>query len=229
MRASTAREEASAAQASAVRRARESELAESAATLERAIVADSALYAPASMRFARPGEESARASRDDRERLADACRHTARDAVRDAIDGYVRERDELLARDHAAMAAYLDRRLQEHVEAGAGRALGEVTTVLARDRRERFPADDALAIDATAIARGFVSAGHRAVDERLSRASNDVEGGLVRAVLSVLAARLRTLAAPGESEAAAALPRAREIAALAAVLAAPPVAEAKQA
>jgi GTP-binding protein EngB required for normal cell division len=247
LRAAAAREEDAAARASALRRTRDAALADAASALDRAIAVDASLYAPTSVRLGRAEETtrpdlsvSGAKGREDRDALADRCRRVARDAVRDALEGYRRERDELLAADDDAMSGYLDRRLLEHVEAGVGRALAEVNALLGDAAREAYPSDERLAVDAAAIARGLVAAGHHALDgQRPSSGGGlggparaklpvDVEGGLVRAVLAVLAARLRALAAPSDADAAPGLPRAREIAALAEVLAPPPPVDAKQ-
>jgi GTP-binding protein EngB required for normal cell division len=228
LRGATAREADAAAQQAAARRAQAAALLDAAATLDRAAAADAAPYAPASLRFGRPApaHDPARDPERAREERVERCLRLAHDAIRDALVAFARERDELVAGDDASMGGYLDRRLLEHVEAGAGRALAEVCAQLGDAPREAYPPDDRLALDAAAIARGFVAGGRAGLDP--TRAGQDVEGGLVRAALAVLAGRLRALAAPATSEALTALPRAREIGALGVVLAPPPPLEAKQ-
>ncbi|MBI2390661.1 MAG: dynamin family protein [Deltaproteobacteria bacterium] len=165
---------------------------------------------------------------------ADAMRRGVRNDLREALDAFRRERDELAAREHPSMAPYLERRLVEHLEAAAGRTIAGVLSA----EGTAYPLDE-IALDASAIARGFAAGGPSILFEgvvegkRAGRVRGDVEGPLVRALLRTVAARLRAagqrrprLAGGGDDETT--LPRVRELGAMAEVLAPPPRAGAQQ-
>jgi len=129
-----------------------------------------------------------------------------REALHDAFDAFRRERDELLAKDDPSMAQYLERRLAEHVESASARAMAAVWS------SDDVPLEE-LHRDASALARGFAAGGAEGADVRAARP--DVEGALVRALLSVLAARMRAHAEAvrAREEGADGGGRARELAA----------------
>lgn len=190
-------------------------------------------------------DAGAAATREDR--AADDLRRAVRDELRTALDAFRRERDELALRDHPSNAAYLERRLVEHVETAAGRA---VATALAQE--PNAPSPDEIALDTSAVARGFAAGGvdmigdDGAAQERVHtpfgdvplgrpvrpRVRGDLEGPLVRAVLTTVATRLRFLSQGGQGRAkpgdrvvwddAATLPRVRELSAIEEVLARAP-------
>lgn len=147
----------------------------------------------------------------------DEIRRGVRNDLREALDAFRRERDELAAKDHPTMAPYLERRLVEHVEVASGRTIAGVLTA----EGAAIPLGE-IALDASAIARGFAAGGIDVVEGRKAgRGRGDVEGPLVRALLRTVAARLRTAGEKAPDDAAATLPRARELGALADVLAPP--------
>lgn len=148
---------------------------------------------------------------------ADEIRRGVRNDLREALDAFRRERDELAAKDHPSMAPYLERRLVEHLEVAAGRTIAGVFAV------ENVPvALDQIALDASSIARGFAAGGIDVVEgKKAARGRGDVEGPLVRALLRAVAARLRTAGERPSDDAASTLPRARELSALLEVLAPP--------
>jgi len=174
--------------------------------------------------------------RSARDESADAARRAVRDELRSAFDAFRRERDELLAKDDPTMAGYLDRRLAEHLEPAVGRAMAAALTRTTQDAATPQTLDD-LWLDAAALARGFAAAGADTV-EALPGSSDavrtkkgrrpDVEGGLVRALLGILSARLRAKAIRPANEPDAVSARARELASLVALLAPPPIAGAQQ-
>jgi GTP-binding protein EngB required for normal cell division len=183
--------------------ARATDLSARAALVDRAIVLDQARIATL------PAKEDAR---------ADELRRLTRDALREAFDAFRRERGELLAKNDPSMAQYLERRLAEHVESAAGRAMAEAwsraSSPSSAPTSERDAPLDDLHLDATAIARGLSAGGPDVVDVRADRP--DAEGPAVRAILSVLAARLRVRAddARAREETIDDGARARELAAL---------------
>jgi len=151
-------------------------------------------------------------SHDER---ADEIRRGVRNDLREALDAFRRERDELAAKDHPSMVPYLERRLSEHVEVAAGRTIAGVLSA------EGVSISlDEIALDASAIARGFAAGGIDVVEgKKAARARGDVEGPLVRALLRTVAARLRTAGQRRPDDDDATLPRMRELAAFEAVLA----------
>ena len=162
----------------------------------------------------------ARAEVDRLDAKPDACRRAVRDELRNAIDAFRRERDELLAKDDPSMAPYLERRLAEHVEAAAGRAMASAL----RQARDGAPTDaialDEIVLDASAVSRGFAAGGPGVVDANVGgHVRGDVEGGVVRAVLSVLAARMRAHATRPVDDEGAGSSRARELGAMVDMLA----------
>ncbi|MGZ3454336.1 MAG: dynamin family protein [Polyangiales bacterium] len=154
---------------------------------------------------------------------ADEVRRMVRDELRQAMDAFRRERDELALKEHPSLAPYLERRLVELLEVAAGRAIATATSRSAD--RER-PELEAIALDATAVARGFAAAGPDLGGPK-QKPRGDVEGPLVRAILSVVANRLRA-ASQASFSGTSTLPRARELGAFHAVLAPTPVAGAQQ-
>ena len=124
------------------------------------------------------------------------------------------------------MIPYLERRLTEHVEAAAGSTIAGVLSAAGISISL-----DEIALDASAIARGFAAGGVDVVEGRahkLGRARGDVEGPLVRALLRTVAARLRTAGQRRHEDDGATLPRARELTAARDVLAPPTPAGAQQ-
>jgi len=155
---------------------------------------------------------------------AEEIRRGVRNDLREALDAFRRERDELAAKDHPSMAPYLERRLVEHLEAAGGRTIAGVLAI----EGATVPLDD-IALDASAIARGFAAGGIDVVEgKRAGRVRGDVEGPLVRALLRTMAARLRTRGQRRADDDTPTLPRTRELAAFTEVLAPPPRAGAQQ-
>lgn len=158
---------------------------------------------------------------------AEEIRRGVRNDLREALDAFRRERDELAAKDHPTMAPYLERRLVEHLEVACGRTIAGVLSHEARTSMAplgsgaSLPLDE-IALDASSIARGFAAGGIDVVEgKKAGHARGDVEGPLVRALLRTIAARLRSAGQKSADDAAATLPRARELAAFAEVLAPP--------
>ena len=148
---------------------------------------------------------------------ADEIRRGVRTDLRDALDAFRRERDELAAKDHPTMAPYLERRLIEHLEVSAGRTIAGVLSA----EGGSLPLDE-IAHDASTIARGFAAGGIDVVEgKKAGRARGDVEGPLVRALLRTVAGRLRATSEKAADSATATLPRARELSVFAEVLAPP--------
>lgn len=152
-----------------------------------------------------------------KDEAADAARRVTRDELRAAFEAFRKERDELLAKDEPSMAAYLDRRLAEMLEQASGRAMARLVDT------ELLPLGE-MALDAGALARGYAATGAASADGHAPgrRARGDVEGGIVRALLQCVAARLRARASIVDESVVSSLPRARELAALATTLAPPP-------
>lgn len=181
------------------------------------------LFAQAAL-FDRAAAIDAGATTTSLDQRAEEIRRGVRNDLREALDAFRRERDELAGKDHPSMEPYLERRLVEHLEAAAGRTIAGVLSV----ERVSLPLDT-IALDASAIARGFAAGGLDVVEgKRAGRARGDVEGPLVRALLRTMAARLRRSGEQRPEDDAATLPRARELAAFAEVLAYPPRAGAQQ-
>ncbi len=153
-------------------------------------------------------------ARDDAR--ADEGRRAVRDELRAAIDAFRRERDELLAKDEPSMAPYLERRLGEHVETSAARAMASALSATGAPAGDGSLPLDELWTFAAALGRGFSAGGVAAVD--VPRAG-DLEGGLVRALLGVLSQRLRSRATREVTAVDGAPARARELSALLAALA----------
>jgi GTP-binding protein EngB required for normal cell division len=173
--------------------------------------------------------------RTSRDESADLARRAVRDELRTAIDAFRRERDELLAKDDPTMLGYLDRRLAEHLEPAVARAMAAALSRTAPDPASSQTLDD-LWLDAAALARGFAAAGADTVESLPTstegvragkRRRPDVEGGLVRALLGILAARLRAKAVRPGHEPDPVSARARELGALVVLLAPPPIAGAQ--
>jgi GTP-binding protein EngB required for normal cell division len=168
-----------------------------AAILERAV----ALDLVAASALGAVGNADARA--DERPHQV---RRAMRAAMAAALAAFVQERDALVAGTSPTVRSYLGRRLAEHLERHAARALAEL-----RPRADQ--ALDALWIDVRAIAAGFAAGAPDAV------AVPDAEGALARAFLSLDAERLRADAAALEARPILGAQRAGELAALAAELA----------
>jgi GTP-binding protein EngB required for normal cell division len=192
--------------------------AEKLAERDAKIAASGALVADAAI-LDRAAALDAGAQPTPQDGAADEVRRIVRDELRNAIDAFRRERDELAMKDHPATAPYLERRLVELLEVAAGRA---VATATAKSNQSR-DALGAIALDATAVARGFAAGS----PDLRSNHRGDVEGPLVRAVLSVVANRLR-MTSQATFSGVSTLPRARELAAFHAVLAPTPAPGAQQ-
>lgn len=189
-------------------------------------VAAGGLFAQAAL-FDRAAAIDAGATTTSTDQRADDIRRGVRSDLRDALDAFRRERDELAAKDHPSMAPYLERRLVELVEAAAGRTIAGVLSAEATPGLA-LPLDE-IALDASAIARGFAAGGIDVAEgKRAGRVAGDVEGPLVRALLRTMASRLRARGQRRPEDDAPTLPRARELAAFAEVLAPPPRAGAQQ-
>lgn len=168
------------------------------------------------------------ATQTSSDQRADEIRRGVRTDLRDALDAFRRERDELAAKDHPTMAPYLERRLVEHVEVSAGRTIAGVLS-LGEGAGGSLPLDE-IAHDASTLARGFAAGGIDVVEgKKAVRARGDVEGPLVRALLRTVASRLRAASEKAGDATNVTLPRARELAAFADVLAPPHPVGAQQA
>jgi hypothetical protein len=194
--------------------------AEKLAERDAKIAASGALVADAAI-LDRAAALDAGAQPTPQDGAADEVRRIVRDELRNAIDAFRRERDELAMNEHPSMAPYLERRLVELLEVAAGRAVAIATA------KSSSGALEAIALDATAVARGFAAASPDLGGKQRPIPRGDVEGPLVRAILSVVANRLR-MTSQATFSGVSTLPRARELAALHAVLAPTPAPGAQQ-